>query len=78
MENLMDRITRDKEICNGKPVIRGLRITVSTILELLLFGTPEAEILKQYPDLDKADIEASRLFTLKMFRKNFSFRNSLN
>ena len=56
MNTILERITIDDEICNGKPIIRGLRITVQTILEFLLAGTSEEEILKQYPVLEKDDL----------------------
>ena len=56
----------DDKICNGKPIIRGYRITVQTIVEFLLAGTPPSEeILKQYPILEKEDLEACKLFTVK-------------
>ena len=64
MENIISRITVDESICNGRPTIRGFRITVQTILEFVLSGTPEAEILEQYPVLEKADIEACKAFAL--------------
>lgn len=52
------RITVDPEICNGKPIIRGKRITVQTILEFLSAGDSEKEILEQYPSLTPEDIQA--------------------
>jgi uncharacterized protein (DUF433 family) len=52
---LLKRITVDDRICNGKPVIRGMRITAQTVLEFLMAGTPEDEVLKQYPMLEAAD-----------------------
>lgn len=58
MEYLADRITIDPDLCNGKPTIRGLRITVQTILEFLGAGESENEILKQYPSLEKDDLTA--------------------
>ena len=64
MENIISRITVDESICNGRPTIRGFRITVQTILEFVLSGTPEAEILEQYPVLEKAAIEACKAFAL--------------
>ena len=64
MENIISRITVDESICNGRPTIRGFRITVQTILEFVLSGTPEVEILEQYPVLEKADIEACKAFAL--------------
>lgn len=49
MDSLIDRITVDNNVCNGKPVIRGKRITVLTILEFLSAGDTKEDILKQYP-----------------------------
>ena len=53
---LLKRITVDDRICNGRPIIRGMRITAQTILEFLMAGTPVAEVLKQYPMLEAADL----------------------
>lgn len=58
MENLTDRITAANDICNGKPIIRGTRITVHTILEFLSAGDSKEEILRQYPSLVPEDIDA--------------------
>ena len=55
----MDRITFDNEILCGKPIIRGLRISVEMILELLSKGSTEKEILHDYPDLEPEDIRAA-------------------
>ena len=46
----------------GKPCIRGMRITVSLILNLLSNGMSEQEIIRSYPDLEPEDIQASLLF----------------
>jgi len=54
-----DRITLDPEVMGGKPCIRGLRLTVGTILGLLAAGRTEAEILGAYPYLEKEDIQAA-------------------
>lgn len=58
MEILMNRIKTDPEICNGKPIIRGLRITVSTVLSLLSAGESIPDILDAYPILEEKDILA--------------------
>ena len=58
MENLINRITVNPEICNGKPIVRGLRITVSTILDYLAAGETISNILDAYPVLEKEDILA--------------------
>lgn len=53
------RITRDPEVMGGKPCIRGMRVTVGTILGLLASGHGEAEILEAYPYLEPGDIRAA-------------------
>jgi len=58
MEDLIKRITLDPNICNGKPIIRGMRITVTTILEYLAAGETPEKILEAYPSLEKDDIKA--------------------
>ncbi len=54
----IDRISIDPAICNGKPIIRGKRITAQTILEYLAAGESKEAILKQYPTLEIQDIDA--------------------
>ena len=60
MENILlyQRITIDPEVCHGKPTIRGSRLMVTTILELMAGGMTTAEILSDYPALEMADILA--------------------
>jgi uncharacterized protein (DUF433 family) len=53
------RITVDPSICGGRPCIRGMRIRVSDILEMLASGAPESDILEDYPHLEAADIAAA-------------------
>lgn len=53
------RITLDPEVMGGKPCIRGLRITVGTVIGLLASGRSEDDILGAYPYLDRADIRAA-------------------
>lgn len=54
----MGRITANKEILGGKPIIKDTRISVEFILELLASGVTEEEILQDYPHLTKDDIHA--------------------
>ena len=54
----MRRITANREILGGKPIIKGTRISVEFILELLASGVTENEILRDYPHLTKDDIHA--------------------
>lgn len=63
-DDLESRITLNPEICNGKPTIRGKRITAQTILEFLLAGEDREEILRQYPSLEPADIDACLAFAV--------------
>lgn len=66
MENtILDRITILPDLCNGKPTIRGLRITVETILQYLSEGDSAEDILEAYPFLEKEDIQAAVAFALK-------------
>lgn len=62
MEDLLARITFNKEILGGKPLIRGLRISVEMILELLAKGATTTEILEDYPELEPDDIRAALLY----------------
>jgi len=52
---LLDRITTDPRILAGKPVVRGLRISVEQLLKALAAGQTEAELLAEYPELEPAD-----------------------
>ncbi len=65
------KITIDPDICNGKPTIRGQRITVETILEFLSAGERDEEILKQYPTLTKEDIQACLQFATKLMGQRY-------
>ena len=57
-KDLTKRITANPKILGGKPIIRGTRISVEFILELLASGATEAGILKDYPHLKPHDIKA--------------------
>jgi uncharacterized protein (DUF433 family) len=54
----MERITFNPGQCGGRPCIRGMRIRVKDVLDLLAAKVPEAAILADYPDLEPEDIEA--------------------
>ena len=75
MEYLSERITIDPDLCNGKPTIRGLRITVQTVLEFLGAGESESEILKQYPSLEKADLTACIKFAADLMNRNYIIKS---
>ena len=55
---LIDRITIKSDVCGGAPTIRGMRITVSHVLEMLAGGMTPEQVLRDFPYLEKADVEA--------------------
>lgn len=63
--SLLNRITIEPGKCGGKPCIRGMRIRVSDILEMLGDGVDFAEILADFPDLEREDILASLQFAAR-------------
>jgi uncharacterized protein (DUF433 family) len=58
MKSHLDRITVIPGLCNGKPTIRGKRLTVHTLLSHLAAGETETEIFESFPFLEKEDITA--------------------
>ena len=56
------RITIDPAVCTGKPCIRGLRITVKRVLEILATYKNREELFADYPDLDDADLQQALAF----------------
>lgn len=58
MGDLFDRITINPEQCGGRPCVRGMRIRVTDILDLLAAGESPAQILEEYPYLEAEDIAA--------------------
>ena len=63
----MERITIDPEQCGGRPCIRGMRIRVVDVLDMLAGGATEAEILHDFPDLEAADICACLAYAARYF-----------
>jgi len=70
MNNLLSRITQTPGQCGSRPCIRGMRIRVSDILEMLAENVNLSEILEDFPDLEMADIQACLLFAAR--RTDFS------
>lgn len=58
----MERITVDSEQCGGRPCIRGMRIRVSDVLNLLANGLTPGDIIEEMPDLELEDVRASLRF----------------
>jgi uncharacterized protein (DUF433 family) len=59
MSSLLDRITSDPAVLGGRPCIRGMRIRVVDILDMLAAGAERSEILEDYPYLEEEDIAAA-------------------
>jgi uncharacterized protein (DUF433 family) len=59
---MVDRVTFNPEQCGGRPCIRGMRIRVKDILDLLAAGVSEAQILADFPYLEREDIAACLAF----------------
>lgn len=70
-EDVLERISIDPNICFGKPCIKGHRIWVSLILDLLASGESISEILTNYPGLEEADIRACIAYGAEMSRARY-------
>ena len=66
--NWQERIVIDPGILVGKPVVRGTRLAVEFIVDLLAQGWSEAEILRNYPGLTREDIQACLSYASAMLR----------
>jgi uncharacterized protein (DUF433 family) len=66
MSNPLNRITVNPEICGGRPCIRGLRVRVKDVLDMLAGGATRAEILEDYPYLENDDITAALEFASRV------------
>ncbi len=64
-QQLLERITLNPKVMVGKPVIKGTRLTVEYILNLLSYGATVTEILEEYKGLTPEDIQACLLFATK-------------
>jgi uncharacterized protein (DUF433 family) len=62
MTNLAERITVDPDQCGGKPCVRGMRIRVSDVLDLLANGLSPEQVVEELPDLEVADVRACLRF----------------
>ena len=64
-QQLLERVTLDPRVMVGKPVIKGTRLTVEYILNLLAHGASVTEIIEEYKGLTPEDIQACFLFATK-------------
>jgi uncharacterized protein (DUF433 family) len=56
--NWQDRITLDPQVLAGKPIVKGTRLAVEFLIDLMAQGWSDAEILRNYPGLTQADLQA--------------------
>jgi len=71
MNPLLQRISVDPNVCFGKPCIRGTRIWVSFLLDLIANGMSIEETLSEYPQLDEDDIRAAIAYGAEMARERY-------
>lgn len=64
-KHLSERITRNPKQCGGRPCLRGMRIRVVDILDLLAAGLSHEELLDEMPDLDREDIVAALYYAAR-------------
>ena len=69
---MSERIIVQPDICNGKPVIRGTRITVQTVLEFLAAGDSVEEVLEEYPSLKPEDVRACLDYASRLMANHYS------
>ncbi len=62
MSNLLETITVNPKQCGGRPCIRGIRIRVSDVLDLLAVGLSAEQVLEEMPDLEMDDLRATLLY----------------
>ncbi|MGL5034707.1 MAG: DUF433 domain-containing protein [Microcystaceae cyanobacterium] len=67
-------IIANPDICNGKPIIAGTRISVQTVMEFLGAGDSIEEILEEYPSLSREDIYACLQFATKLIANHYEIR----
>jgi uncharacterized protein (DUF433 family) len=65
--NLLSRITMDPAMCGGRPCVRGMRIRVRDVLDLLAAGLTVQEVVSELPDLESEDVQACILYAARRF-----------
>jgi uncharacterized protein (DUF433 family) len=69
---MSERISINPDVCNGRPVIRGTRVTVQTVLEFLAAGDSIEDVLEEYPKLTRADARACLDYASRLMGNRFS------
>ena len=71
MKDWKERISIDPNVCHGKPCLKGTRIWVSLIVDILASGSSEEEILTAYPSLTRDDLRAALAYVAEMARERY-------
>jgi len=69
VEGLMERIEIDVKKLGGKPVIKGTRIPVALVVELVAYGLKPSEIIREYPELTLEDVKVALLYASRLTEK---------
>ena len=69
---MSDRIVIDPDVCNGKPVVKGTRITAQTVLEFLAAGDSVEDVLEEYPTITRLDVQACLDYAARAMGNHFS------
>lgn len=69
MEKLLERVAVDTNVLAGKPVIRGTRIPVYLVVELMATGMSVDDVVKEYPELQEDDVKAALLYASKLLER---------
>lgn len=70
--SMSERITLSPDICNGRPVIRGTRIAVQTVLGFLAAGDSVEDVLQEYPALSREDVQACLDYASRLMANHYS------
>ena len=70
----MRNIVIDPEICNGKPVIEGTRITAQTVIEFLSAGDSIEDVLEEYPTLTREDVLACLAYSARLMGQSINLQ----
>jgi uncharacterized protein (DUF433 family) len=69
---MSELISIKPDVCNGRPVVRGTRIAVQTVLEFLAAGDSVEDVLAEYPRLTRADVQACIDYASRVMGNHFS------
>ena len=69
---MTSRIIIRPDVCNGKPVIRGTRITAQTVLEFLSAGDSVEDVLEEYPGLTRRDVQACLDYASRLMANHYT------